>query len=152
MKNLIYDVWLSTLPGVTSARKLELMRRFGGPAGVFQTPEAELKEMFSKNNILSTSEGGLHRLLQKDLRRAEWCLKQAKKTGAAVVSIRCASYPPQLKTIKDPPIVLFALGDVSLLQTRCIAVVGTRRASPYGKWAAAEIAKRVTLAGVTVVS
>ena len=57
MKNLIYDVWLSTLPGVTSARKLELMRLFGGPAGVFQAPEAELKEMFSKNNILSPASG-----------------------------------------------------------------------------------------------
>ena len=64
----------------------------------------------------------------------------------------CGEYPPLLQTIKDPPLVLFALGDVSLLQSRCVAVVGTRRASPYGRWAAAEIARKISLAGVTVVS
>ena len=62
MKNLIYDVWLSTLPGLTSARKLELMRRFGGPAGVFQAPEAELKEMFSLTMIF------FHHVYPKDSR------------------------------------------------------------------------------------
>ena len=84
-----------------------------------------------------------HRLIRKDLKRAEWCLKQAKKTGASVVSIEDAVYPALLRAIRDPPLVLFALGDISLLQTRCLAIVGTRRASPYGKWAAGEIAKRV---------
>ena len=152
MKDLIYDVWLSTLPGVSAGRKLELSARFGSAAALFRASADELKSLFSQNEILSTQKAFLQKLLQKDLRRAEWCLKQAKKTGAVVIPMGCSAYPESLRTIKDPPIVLFALGDVSLLQTRCIAVVGTRRASPYGRWAAGEIARRVSLAGVTVVS
>lgn len=152
MKDLIYDVWLSTLPGFSAGTKLKMMDVFGGCRGVFEAPETVLKEEFSRMGILSPATNACRKLLQKDMARAQYCLKQAKKTGAHVISIRSQEYPAQLKTIADPPLVLFALGDISLLQSRCVAVVGTRRASPYGRWAAAEIAKRLSLAGVTVVS
>ena len=152
MKDLIYDVWLSTLPGLSSDRKLELMGLLGGSVGVFGASPEELKEIFTGNKFLSTEMSGYKRLLQKDLRTAQRCMKEAKKTGASIVSIRSDCYPEHLKTIPNPPLVLFALGDISLMKTRCIAIVGTRRASPYGRWAAAEMAKRVSSAGVTVVS
>lgn len=152
MKDLLYTVWLSILPGLSADRKLELMRLCGGAKGVFDTSEASLKELFSRNNILSTNSHVFKRLLLKDTVEAQRCLQQGKKLGAAVIPIGSAGYPPLLARIKDPPLVLFALGDVSLLQTRCIAIVGTRRASPYGRWAAAEIARKVSLAGITVVS
>ena len=130
MKDLIYDVWLSTLPGISAGRKLALMQRFGGAAAVFRASKEELTSWLAVNKIPSTENGAISRMLQKDLRRAEWCMKQAKKTGAAAISLQSSDYPAQLKTIPDPPIVLFALGDISLLKTRCVAVVGTRRASP----------------------
>ncbi|MBO4881782.1 MAG: DNA-processing protein DprA [Firmicutes bacterium] len=152
MKDLMYLTWLSILPGLSADRKLELMRTFGSARGVFEAPADTLKEMFAKNGILSSNASALKRLLRKDAEGAQRCLQQAKKTGAAVIPMDSGAYPSSLQTIKDPPLVLFALGDVSLLQTRCIAVVGTRRASPYGRWAAAEIARKVSLAGVTVVS
>ena len=152
MNDLIYLTWLSILPGLSADRKLELMRAFGGPKGVFESSADDLKEEFAKNGILSSNASALKRLLRKDPDDAHRCLQQAKKAGAAAVALGSKDYPPLLQTIKDPPLVLFALGDVSLLQTRCIAVVGTRRASPYGKWAAAEIARKISLAGVTVVS
>ncbi len=152
MDHTIYDIWLSTLPGVSSGRKLELMDLLGGSAGVFRASPDTIREIFTKSKILSTEASFCKRLLQKDLRTAQRCLKEAKKTGASIVSIRSGEYPDGLKTISNPPLVLFGLGDISLLRTRCVAIVGTRRASPYGRWAAAEAAKRVSAAGVTVVS
>ena len=152
MKDLFYLVWLSILPGLSADRKLELMRLFGNAKGVFEASTEDLRNVFTENNILSTNGGALKRLSQKDTREAEKCLARAKTAGAAVIPINGNEYSPLLRTIKDPPLVLFGLGDVSLLKTRCIAIVGTRKASPYGKWAAAEIAGKVSLAGVTVVS
>ena len=152
MKDLFYLVWLSILPGLSADRKLELMRLFGGAKGVFEAPQDALRDAFAENKILSTNARALKRLLLKDTEEAQKCLVRAKAAGASVVPIDGDAYPPLLRAIKDPPLVLFGLGDVSLLKTRCIAVVGTRRASPYGRWAAAEIARKVSLAGVTVVS
>lgn len=61
-------------------------------------------------------------------------------------------YPDSLKTIKNPPQQLYCKGDLSLFNTPCLAVVGSRKATPYGKWAAYNIAKRAAEHGVTIVS
>ncbi len=63
-----------------------------------------------------------------------------------------AAYPPLLAAIKDPPGVLYCAGDPSVLLTPSIAVVGTRKASPYGAWCAYELGKRAASYGITVVS
>ena len=152
MRDLTYLVWLSILPGLSADCKMELLRVFGGAKGVFDAPKDALEEVFSKLGILSSNARAFKRLLLKDTEEAQYCLQQVKKQGAAVIATGSRDYPPLLKEIKDPPLILFGLGDVTLLKTRCIAVVGTRRASPYGRWAAAEIARRISLAGVTVVS
>ncbi|MBR3748399.1 MAG: DNA-processing protein DprA, partial [Firmicutes bacterium] len=128
MEDILYTVWLSTLPGMSADRKLELSRAFGGPKGVYGTAAEELRELFSRNNILSTHDAFLKKLCRKDLSLAEYCLNEAEKTGAAVVTLQSDAYPPLLKGIKDPPLALFCLGDAALLKSRCVAVVGTRRA------------------------
>ena len=152
MEDLLYMLWLSILPGMPAEHKWELLRAFDSAKGVYEASTDDLKEIFTRNNILSTYAAALKRLLQKDLSLAQRCLTHAEKTGTSVIATGDSAYPPLLKSIKDPPLALFCQGDVSLLQTRCVAIVGTRRASPYGRWAAAEIAKKVSLAGVTVVS
>ena len=62
------------------------------------------------------------------------------------------AYPALLREIIDPPLALHFRGDLSLLATPCVAVVGSRRASPYGINAATELARELAAAGVTVVS
>ena len=152
MEEWIYHVWLSLLPGLSADRKLEWMRLFGGAKGVYEAGEEAIRAEVPKNYILSTNTRGIKNLLMKDLEQARSCIEQAKKLGASIVSIESEAYSPLLRQIPDPPLVLFALGDVSLLKTRCVAIVGTRRASPYGRWVAAEMAKRISNAGVSIVS
>ena len=68
------------------------------------------------------------------------------------ISIDDERYPDQLKSIKQPPKKLYCIGNISLLKRHCIAVVGTRRCTSYGSWAAYEIGKAIAGCGVTVVS
>lgn len=63
-----------------------------------------------------------------------------------------ALYPPLLAAIKDPPAVLYALGDPELLRLRAVAVVGSRKASEYGRWAAHTLGGMLAGRGVAVVS
>lgn len=61
-------------------------------------------------------------------------------------------YPQHLRAIPDAPKRLFYIGDISLIKNPLIAMVGTRRASPYGRWAAKEIAGRIAACGIPIVS
>ena len=63
-----------------------------------------------------------------------------------------AGYPERLLEAPHPPRVLWAEGDVSLLDRRCVAVVGTRRATAYAERVAKELGRVLALAGATVVS
>jgi DNA processing protein len=61
-------------------------------------------------------------------------------------------YPAILGHIKKPPDKLFYKGDLSVLSKPCVAVVGSRRATDYGRWAAHNLARKLSERGVVVVS
>jgi DNA processing protein len=67
------------------------------------------------------------------------------------ISVEDSKYPKLLKEIKDPPKVLYYLGELKANED-CFAIVGTRRYSTYGKQVALEIAGDLAEAGLTIVS
>lgn len=62
------------------------------------------------------------------------------------------NYPLLLGQISDPPAVLYCRGNLALLNTFCIGVVGTRKASDYGQQACRDIAGTLASNGITIVS
>ena len=69
-----------------------------------------------------------------------------------IVTINDEIYPDHLKQIKRPPQKLYCIGNMELLREPGVAIVGTRRCSPYGRWAAYEIGKEIASCGVSVIS
>lgn len=69
-----------------------------------------------------------------------------------VITLLDDEYPRLLREIHDPPLALHYLGDLSLLATPGIAIVGSRKASPYALNAAEHLARRLAPAGLTVIS
>ncbi len=61
-------------------------------------------------------------------------------------------YPKHLMHISSPPKLLYYIGNLELIQSPCVGIVGTRRCSPYGRWAAREIARRIAGCGIPIVS
>ena len=61
-------------------------------------------------------------------------------------------YPPQLKEIDAPPPVLYYIGDLSLVQENCIAIIGSRRATRYGRECAENFSRELAENGICVVS
>lgn len=61
-------------------------------------------------------------------------------------------FPKRLMSLADPPQRLYCMGDVSILKNRMAAVVGSRKSSSYGRWAAESIARALSGSGITVVS
>lgn len=68
------------------------------------------------------------------------------------IHIKDDLYPALLRNINKPPEILFCLGDLSLLNQHSIAIVGSRKATAYGKWAATQMAKKLTDYELVVVS
>lgn len=68
------------------------------------------------------------------------------------ISIKNNKYPNQLKNIYDPPAKLYVLGNKSILNQRNFAIVGSRKATQYGKKIAMQISKELAENGLNVVS
>jgi len=82
--------------------------------------------------------------------RAEYDAARAKRLR--VVTYFDADFPETLRHIPDPPALLYVTGDVSLLASPAVALVGARHCSRYGFDAAMRLGRELSRAGVAVVS
>jgi DNA processing protein len=90
--------------------------------------------------------------IDEALTRADEQIARAATLGATIVTLWDERYPPRLREIYAPPVVLFALGTLDAADEQSIAIVGTRGASTYGRLTAERYAGECAAAGITVVS
>ena len=70
----------------------------------------------------------------------------------STVTLDDSGYPALLREIIDPPLALHVRGDLSLVERPCVAIVGSRRATPYGVNVAKRLAGDLVSAGAVIVS
>lgn len=87
-----------------------------------------------------------------DVPANEQALTPWLRDGTDVVSMTSPRYPRSLRTLSDPPPLVFLRGNAGLLESPCVAVVGARRATEGGRRTAETLGVRLSSAGVTVVS
>ncbi len=75
-----------------------------------------------------------------------------KMDGIKKVTIEDANYPEELKKISSAPKILYYRGVLPQPNEKCLAIVGTRRYSPYGQQVALKMAGELADAGLTIVS
>jgi DNA processing protein len=75
-----------------------------------------------------------------------------RAAGARLITIASSEFPGLLREIYDPPVVLFARGDVGLLKRTLLGVVGTRRPTPYGMAAGERLSADLAAAGLVITS
>ncbi|MEX0944067.1 MAG: DNA-processing protein DprA [Balneolaceae bacterium] len=101
--------------------------------------------------IESIGEGVAKNIVQfSDWDAVDRILDQTHKLGANLISIEDENYPPLLRHIYDPPILLWLKGNPENLRTDGIAVIGTRRPGKYGSDQAASWSHRIAETGLTV--
>lgn len=80
-------------------------------------------------------------------------LENLYNNGISFITLKDKRYPERLAQSEvNPPCVLFCKGDIELLDTSCVAMVGTRVCSRYGKECAERIAAELAEYSITVVS
>lgn len=123
-----------------------LLERFGGPEAVFEASEAELSA------VERLTDKGRAKLLGPIPAAIDRDLRAIEESGVSVIPIASPDYPGPLKNIYDPPIVLYVAGQILESDKMAIAIVGSRRATIYGKSVAEKIARDLAARGLTIVS
>lgn len=137
---------LTLIPGLGTRGAGKLIQRFRTPQAVFRASRTELEGAGLSGALAQSIASGC--TFEDAVAQQEKMLE----AGAVAVTITDPRYPPLLREIFDPPVLLFARGRLELLQTTAFGVVGTRRPTPYGMAAAERLAGDLARAGLTIVS
>ena len=137
---------LALTPGLGPTKARRLVERFGGVQAVFNATLTEL-EAAGIQAVAAQSLG-----TGRSLELAQDELARASATNIHVIALEDAAYPPPLKQIYDPPLILYVRGDVPVLSRPGIAVVGTRHPTPYGTGMAERLACDLAARGLVIFS
>src|SRR3989475_5701578 len=135
---------LALVPELLPRRSFALVERFGTPRAVLDAPAGALAAADVSPAVFASLGTATGRARAETLRLA--------RAGATLVAWSDDGYPPALRHIAQPPLVLAVRGSLGGADEPAIAIVGARRASEYGRHMAEELARRLAQAGVTVVS
>ena len=145
--NIRTRIALSLIPNIGAGRAKSLLDMVSRPIDIFKLKEADLGRIrgFGPQSIASFK-------AFKDWDRVDRIIKRSKHIGAKMITPEDVEYPDRLKEITSPPLLLWYKGDVNLLKSAGIAVVGTRYPSSYGKDMAREFTRSLVLNKVTIIS
>jgi len=138
---------LNMISGVGTARFKTLVENFGEPRKIFTQNIAGI------SRIKGISEALANKIIywEKDL-DLNTELEFAKVSGTQIITLADAEYPEILKGIYDPPLCLYVRGKLPDFSYNSLAVVGSRRATIYGRKMAKHLSESAVLAGWKVIS
>lgn len=147
---------------ILSQKEKDLLSLFNEPCELledFFERENEINAVFSKYMRPESkgTDGKTHKIVEQ-MKNAinenllSSYIKNLNSKNIVVLTPYSTGYPKKLMDLDFPPQTLFCLGDVSLLETECIAVVGTRTPTPYGKIITEKFVKGLSENNFTIVS
>jgi DNA processing protein len=132
--------------GVGTRKAGRLVEIFRTPQAIFRASRSELEAAGLSAAVAQSIASGCA------FEEAAEQHEKVARLGVELVPITDARYPARLREIFDPPPLLYARGRVELLGHLMLAVVGTRRPTPYGMQVATRLSKDLSEAGLTIAS
>lgn len=147
MSALKYWIWLTEVSGLSNQARLRLLEHFRSPEDIYCADPGEilLTEGITRDQAAVLADHGLE--------SAERILSACADQGLRVLTLQDADYPSRLKSIYDPPCLLYVRGRLPALdEEAAVAVVGTRTATPYGITAAEKLSYGLAAGGAVIVT
>ncbi len=147
MRDARYWVGFNRVYGVGPAKVHALIDHFGNLDMAWNAEPGDLREAgLDRRSIENLLKARKTLDLDQEINRVE-------KAGARIVIWDDADYPPLLKNLPDAPPVLYIKGQLNAADREwTVAIVGTRRASAYGRQVAEMLATDLARNGITIVS
>ncbi len=139
--------WLALhrAPALGNASVARLLERFDSPRELLGAGDRALAE-------LGVPEPTRRYLQEPDWAAVEADLAWLDQPAHRLLTLAHPDYPPRLREIPDPPLVLFVQGDAEVLQVPQLAIVGSRNPTPVGAETARAFARALAEAGLAVTS
>jgi len=135
------------IPGLGPVRLRALLEVFESPQRVLGAGTAALRAVDGVGSETADSLAAWEKHVDLP---AE--LKRIADFGAHVISWNSPEYPQTLRTIPNPPIVLYVWGEIRSQDAQAIGIVGSRNVTHYGTDSAKKLSYQLAFAGYTVVS
>lgn len=141
-----YWIGFNRVSGIGPVRLQSLLDAFGDIEAAWHAPAERLRQVGLPAKVVEALiEAQQHFDLDHEVGRLE-------RSGFTAITMQDPAYPQPLREIDSPPLVLYLWGDLLPQDRWAAAIVGTRRATPYGKAVARELAAGLAACGLTVVS
>ena len=125
---------LSLIPNIGPIAVKQLITHFGSAEQILKSPKSKLSKVQGIGEKLSSAIHGT--VLQNETDRI---IEQNDKHQIQTLFYNSENYPEKLKRASDAPIVLYKRGSIDLNSKKTLGIVGTRRATRYGKKVTSEI-------------
>jgi DNA processing protein len=138
---------LNLIEGVGPIRVRQLLDVFGDAPSILRASRDQLCAVPGVGEDTAAGIANWSRTVDLD---AE--LRRITEFGCHVLVAADEEYPPSLREIYDPPIVLYVKGRLNAQDRNAVAIVGSRQTTPYGMEVARRLGYQLGYVGVTVVS
>lgn len=139
--------WLNSANGISNKKIEKLIHYFNNsPKDLWENFEAE------KSNLSMLKPEIITYLINSKNNFEEKLLKRLDEEKSYIVTIYDDWYPKKLKQIEGAPCFLYYKGSLNNIDDLSIAVVGSRKATAYGKWVAEKLTRELSELGVNIIS
>lgn len=143
----LYWIWLSRIEEIGPVRKKKLLEKFKTPKNIYNTSKNELLKIDGIGEKIANA------ILKKEYKiDLDKYLKYMNKNNIQMYNINQQTYPEKLRNIYDMPIVIFAKGDINILDNKTIAIVGCRECSEYGRIISKQISYALSKQNINIIS
>jgi DNA processing protein len=145
-EDMLYWVWLSMLHKITPGEKKELLGHFSSPENIWSADINEIASLpFMDSRIFA-------QLTDNSIKsKSESMVIEIESKGINMVTILDDDYPALLREIYDPPVLLYTRGKL-IRDELAVAIVGSRRVSPYGVEISEALSYSLAGKGITIIS
>ena len=138
-------LWLSS-NSISNGKVRKLLEYFGSSQELWDNFESE------KYNLTFFLSDKISKLSESKNNFEEKVLEKINNENSQIVTIYDEEYPKKLKQIEGSPYLLYYKGSLESINDISIAIVGSRKATSYGKWAAEKLTKGLSQIDVNIVS
>ncbi|MDE0470597.1 MAG: DNA-processing protein DprA, partial [Ekhidna sp.] len=147
MSELASQVALDLIPGIGNHGIKQLISYCGSAQSVLSAPKSKLLKIPGVGEKLAEVI-----VSSKSLDEAEKIISKVEGMKAGILHYTDKEYPERLKNTPDSPNLLYVKGSGNLNPSKCISIVGTRKATDYGKGLTEKIIADLKSLDVTIVS
>jgi DNA processing protein len=127
-ENRLAFLALHFIPGIGHNLIKQLISYTGSADAVFKTPKGKLLKIPGIGDVTAESI-----IRQKSLLQAEKEFSLAEKQQVQIHFYTDKSFPSRLKQLPDAPTLLYSKGKINFESNKTVAIIGTRKATQYGK-------------------